>query len=96
MVSLTKLEKLTNKELEKENKLTFSKIKTLKDIILNYDEKLKKINKLSNEAFDLGKKFKSVHQNELKADYNEESKFFEKNKGMLDYYFTSAQKEIKL
>ena len=93
MISQKKLEKLNKQDLELEEESNLSKINKLKKIIKNYDEKLNQLKKLRNEAEQYGDKFKSIHEEDLKVDYDEETKFFGKNKGKLDYYFTSQSKE---
>ena len=93
MISQKKLEKLSNQDLEEERKSNLLKIENLRNIIKNFDKDLKKIAELSDEALKLGREFKTFHSNDFKIEYDEESKFFGKNEGKIDFYFESKSKE---
>ena len=93
MISQKELEKLSNRGLEEEYKSNLLKIENLRNIIKNFEKDLKKIEELSDEALKLGREFKALHSNDFKIEYDEESKFFGKNQGKIDYYFKSKSKE---
>ena len=93
MLSQKKLEKLNAKELQEQFDKNITIIENLKIIIRDFDTNLLKLGKLSEEARNLGDKFKRFHADLLKKDYQEEDKFFGKNKGTLDLYFETQSKE---
>jgi hypothetical protein len=93
MVSQKRLEKFNEKELQEHYDKTIVLIDSLKIIIKDYDALYTKLINLAEEANDLSTKSNSLYYDELSKDYKEETKFFGKNKGILDIYFKSKSQE---
>ena len=93
MVSQKRLEKFNEKELQEHYDGTIVLIDLLKIIIRDYDANLSKLINLAEEAYALSSESNSLYNDGLSKDYKEETKFFVKNKGILDIYFKSKSQE---